>query len=32
MEDAVKRAEDNDLPNGDLVRSKLIDPDVHIIN
>ncbi len=32
MEDAVKRAEGNDLPNGDLIRSRLITPDIRIIN
>ena len=32
MEDAVARAEDNDLPNGRLIRSKLITPDVRIVN
>jgi pantothenate kinase len=31
-EAAILRAEDNDLPNGDLIRSKLIEPDVRIIN
>ncbi|KAI6780573.1 nicotinamide riboside kinase [Emericellopsis cladophorae] len=31
-EAAVARAEDNDLPNGALIRSKLIRPDVRILN
>lgn len=31
-ETAAARAEDNDIPNGDLIRSKLIKPDVRILN
>ncbi|KAH8658117.1 phosphoribulokinase/uridine kinase [Xylariales sp. PMI_506] len=31
-EGAIIRAEDNDIPNGDLIRSKLIRPDVLISN
>ncbi len=31
-EEAIHRAEGNDLPNGDLVRANLIEPDVRIIN
>ncbi|KAK8085940.1 hypothetical protein PG994_000914 [Apiospora phragmitis] len=31
-EAAAHRAEENDLPNGDLIRSKLIEPDVRIVN
>lgn len=31
-EEAIIRAEANDLPNGDLIRGNLIEPDVRIIN
>jgi pantothenate kinase len=31
-EASVLRAEDNDLPNGDLIRAKLIEPVVRISN
>ncbi|KAK7978713.1 nicotinamide riboside kinase [Apiospora saccharicola] len=31
-EAAAHRAEENDLPNGDLIRSNLIEPDVRIVN
>jgi pantothenate kinase len=30
--DAIRRAETNDLPNGELIRSLLIEPDVVIEN
>ena len=29
---AEERAEENDLPNGDLIRAKLVMPDVVIVN
>ncbi|KAI1848123.1 hypothetical protein JX266_005836 [Neoarthrinium moseri] len=31
-EAAMIRAEDNDIPNGDLIRAHLLEPDVRIIN
>lgn len=31
-EAAAHRAEENDIPNGQLIRSKLIEPDVRILN
>jgi pantothenate kinase len=31
-EAAEIRAEDNDIPNGDLIRKHLIEPDVRILN
>ncbi|KAK8093348.1 hypothetical protein PG997_000033 [Apiospora hydei] len=31
-EAAAHRVEENDLPNGDLIRSKLFEPDVRIVN
>jgi pantothenate kinase len=32
IEAAIKRAEENDIPNGDYIRSLLIEPNVRIIN
>lgn len=32
MQAAVRRAEENDIPNGELIRSLLIKPDVIIEN
>ena len=32
LKNAIARAEDNDLPNGDLIRSKLVKPDVRVVS
>lgn len=32
IEMAEARVEDNDLPNGNLIRSKLIKPDITVVN
>lgn len=29
---ALLRAQDNDVPNGDLIRKRLMEPDVRILN
>jgi pantothenate kinase len=32
IDTAIKRADENDIPNGEYIRSHLIEPNVRIIN